>query len=577
LSRYEVSANDGASWVDAGNAGRWTDTSAPRGSLTITNVTASDGTFLEFVRLSALVNRVSGASRTYRVRAVNAAGPGLASAAVTGARNPGTPSLQWQASSLPSGPFVSLPGAITASWDDRTAAPDGTIRFYRLSASADGAVSVNSAIVEGKRELNITCDTPPVVANGTYSLPDPGVGATASYTCNRGFTLVGPNALTCNASGFWGFAPTCDDVNECESGAVCTSAYNTCTNTVGAWECGCAAGFAGVTETSRDTTCLPTGPVTTRGEGEACTDATPCEEGLWCPTNTTQRFCSPRLEVAPEVVMSFQYIPAGSFRMGSPSSEPWRETDEDQVEITITRPFYLSRTEITQAQWAVLAGENPSCFQDESAVGCSNSNSRPAAPVESIDVYSAMGFANELSNRAGLTPCYALECVEPGDAWKDGYVAGGCRTTGFVGLDCDGYRLPTEAEWEYAARATTTSATWAGPIGRQFCDDPSLPVIAWYCGNANNRTHPIAQRTPNPWGLYDMLGNVSEWVQDLYGPYANATDPLGSTTGSDVVFRGGSNSSFAEELRAANRSYSMPSNRGASIGFRLARTAPRAP
>ncbi|MBU6162323.1 MAG: CCP domain-containing protein, partial [Myxococcales bacterium] len=222
LSRYEVSANDGASWVDAGNAGRWTDTSAPRGSLTITNVTASDGTFLEFVRLSALVNRVSGASRTYRVRAVNAAGPGLASAAVTGARNPGTPSLQWQASGLPSGPFVSLPGAITASWDDRTAAPDGTIRFYRLSASADGAVSVNSAIVEGKRELNITCDTPPVVANGTYSLPDPGVGATASYTCNRGFTLVGTNTLTCNASGFWGFPPTCDDVNECDSGAVCT-------------------------------------------------------------------------------------------------------------------------------------------------------------------------------------------------------------------------------------------------------------------------------------------------------------------------------------------------------------------
>ena len=125
------------------------------------------------------------------------------------------------------------------------------------------------------------------------------------------------------------------------------------------------------------------------------------------------------------------------------------------------------------------------------------------------------------------------------------------------------YRLPTEAEWEYAARA--------GTIGDRY---GNVDAIAWYQDNSGGRTHPVGRKAPNTWGLYDMLGNVWEWTQDWYGDYpgGSVTDPQGSASGSERVFRGGSWSYLARYCRASYRSNFSPGGRSTVLGFRLLRT-----
>ena len=217
--------------------------------------------------------------------------------------------------------------------------------------------------------------------------------------------------------------------------------------------------------------------------------------------------------------MEFVLIPAGEFRMGSTSSE----ADDDERPVTrvrISRGFWLGKYEVTQAQWESVTGSNPSLFSD-----CGGN-----CPVEMVSWEEVQGFIGRLNARAGR----------------------------------EVYRLPTEAEWEYAARAGTTGDRYG-----------SLEAIAWWRENSGDRTHPAGGKSANGWGLHDMLGNVCELVQDWYGEYpggTTVTDPRGAESGSYRVDRGGSWVNGARVVRAPSRDYGRPGFHGNNLGFRLLRT-----
>ncbi len=240
--------------------------------------------------------------------------------------------------------------------------------------------------------------------------------------------------------------------------------------------------------------------------------------------------------------VGFIRISAGSFTMGSPASEAERGPDETQHQVTLTHTFYLQSTEVTQTAYRALMGSNPSYFSD-----CGGS-----CPAEQVSWYDAIAYANALSESMGLRACYGT----------DGTVLGG----GSV-YDCEGYRLPTEAEWEYAARAGSTRARY-GYLSR----------VAWLWKNSGATTHPVGQLQPNAWGLYDMLGNVSEWTHDWYAEdYGNGNstviDPVGASSGVTRVYRGGGWGSDPAGARAAFRANVEPFWRNYTLGFRLARSA----
>lgn len=245
-----------------------------------------------------------------------------------------------------------------------------------------------------------------------------------------------------------------------------------------------------------------------------------------------------------------RFVPAGIYRIGSPESEPNRDDDETLHEVQITRGFWLGETPVTQGQWKQLVtGPNqPSRFKGDEF------------PVENINWYEAVEFANRLSDREGLARCYEL--VNP-----QGTLGGGdftCDAVTFAGLDGLGYRLPTEAEWEIAARAGIDPSKGIAP---------DLGAVAWYGANAKGTTHPVGKKAANAWGFHDLLGNVYEWTGDWLAAYpvGRVVDPRGPSRGSARVGRGGSWDSFARNCRAAFRFRNVPSVRGSDLGFRLAR------
>jgi formylglycine-generating enzyme required for sulfatase activity len=257
-------------------------------------------------------------------------------------------------------------------------------------------------------------------------------------------------------------------------------------------------------------------------------------------------------------------IPAGTFTMGSPDGEEGRENNEGpQREVTISAPFLMMTTEVTQAQWAEVFDNEPSenTGRDAACAQC---------PVERVNWWEAIAYANALSRAADLPECYSPQGCE-GVAGVD-LDCDADLDVGFVGADCRGYRLPTEAEWEYAARAGTETRYWSGDA------EADLARVGWYDANSSpdgnrdtRQTHPVGTKPANPWGLFDVHGNVGEWVYDWHGAYdaADQQDPIGPEGGSRRVGRGGSCLSTARSARSAYRGFFVPWFRGRSFGFRL--------
>ena len=221
------------------------------------------------------------------------------------------------------------------------------------------------------------------------------------------------------------------------------------------------------------------------------------------------------------------FLSPGTFMMGSPRNEPDRQSDEVQHTVTLSRPFALAQTPCTQGQWEAVMGGNPSHFRSSER------------PVEKVSWEEAVDYCRKLTAKQrtdGILP----------DGWE--------------------WRLPTEAEWEYAARAGTTGARYG-----------ELDSIAWHGVNSGSETHAVSQKTANAWGLYDMMGNVWEWCADWSGNYStgSVTDPTGPSSGSNRVFRGGSWNDDGGSPRSALRIGCCPGGRFNDLGFRPALSSVR--
>jgi formylglycine-generating enzyme required for sulfatase activity len=262
-------------------------------------------------------------------------------------------------------------------------------------------------------------------------------------------------------------------------------------------------------------------------------------------------------------------VAAGTFSMGSPTTEPCREQEQEpetQHQVTLTRKFEILSTEVTQAQFSAEMGYNPSGFTGGSL----------NRPVEKVTWHEAITYCNALSTKKKLTRCYS--CSGSGKKATCSAISayGGSKI-----YTCPGYRLPTEAEWEYAYRAGTKTAYYNGandPGGCSSCTkkDALLDKIGWYSCNSFMVTRRVALKQPNAWGLYDMAGNVWEWCHDRaeldLGSKA-VTDPSGTSFNTSVMCRGGCWGLHPTYLRAASRNgFFDPTTRAGWIGFRVVRS-----
>ena len=318
------------------------------------------------------------------------------------------------------------------------------------------------------------------------------------------------------------------------------------------------------------------------GLGESCGIDEQCASN-----NCSNDHCAPVVVIG-ESEVRFAYIPAGTFWMGSPDgdcpggypgaceAELGRDDVEVLHEVTLTGAFFMQPHEVTQGEWRELIGNSPSSHS-----ACDD------CPAENVNWWEAVAYANALSAFEDLDPCYTLvePCTnEPGEDMECASVT--VNASGEDPYLCEGYRLPTEAEWERAYRAGTTTAFFNGSITETECGvDPNLDEIGWYCGNADDATHVVSDlngvdpRVANGWGLFDMSGSVCEWVFDLWNGDAyssnSVTDPVSPNPGLIYrVVRGGSYAGYAKECRAAIRYDFDPGYRIFFLGLRPVKSSP---
>jgi len=274
------------------------------------------------------------------------------------------------------------------------------------------------------------------------------------------------------------------------------------------------------------------------GDGLAESVATPPEPKakvrVAAPAPATPAATAEPLRVLTNSIgMRLVLIPSGQFHMGLPEADSRAlDGEKPQHTVRISKPFYLAVTPVTQEQYERVMGSNPSYFTGSPGIlGFFGKGGGPRHPVEQASWKDAVEFCRKLSAREGRR-----------------------------------YRLPTEAEWEYACRAGSTTSWCFGN------DKSALRDYAWYRANSEGKTHPVAEKKPNAWGLYDMHGNVWEWCSDWFGEYTStaADDPTGATAGSLRVDRGGSWYGFPRNCRSAFRYGDTPGHRSSYLGFRVA-------
>ncbi len=412
-------------------------------------------------------------------------------------------------------------------------------------------------------------------------------GACVPRTCTPGATrCAGETLFTCNASGTAETSTNCaSSARYCDASGtprcrdrVCTPGAVQCRdgdvarcNTRGsAWET-----IEACPEDCVSGACVDAPP---QPDGAACSVDSDCASNL-CTTSV----CTPQ---------GFVYVPPGTFRMGRATTSAWVKVEETPGQtVTLTRGLYFGQAEITQQVWEFHAGSNPSQF-----AACGE-----LCPVETVSFYDALWFANLISENEGLEPCYLLSGCSgtPGggcESAPNGFCTGDyvCTTSVLRSLACEGYRLPTEAEWEWAVgRGTTTDFVAGGTATDLGCDpEPALSPYAWYCdnsavtyagcrnqiavgGNACSGTTRVGQMDPAPAGIYDALGNVSEVTYGYYRAYedSSVTDPLGGRAAGLIVRRGGAWWTFIENTRITARPTADPAARSNLAGLRLVRTA----
>ena len=270
---------------------------------------------------------------------------------------------------------------------------------------------------------------------------------------------------------------------------------------------------------------------------------------------------------APSIITDEVLVtPANSFQMGKDLGGGSNVTPI--CEVTLTQPFYMGKYEVTQKQWKTVMGTT--IVQQQTAVyGDANDNYGRGDnhPMYCVNWYEAIVFCNKLSMKEGLTPAYSIAGSTNPDAW--GIVPTSRDTTwnaATIVAGSTGYRLPTEAQWEYAAKGGNTGEAF------KYSGSNDPDVVAVY-GNYPNGTKPVKSKAPNGLGIYDMSGNVYEWCWDWCDDYTNApkTDPTGAVSGDDRVMRGGSCNDSAAILRSVDRDSGNPGCGGENIGFRVVR------
>ena len=267
-------------------------------------------------------------------------------------------------------------------------------------------------------------------------------------------------------------------------------------------------------------------------------------DSLWSPFLVERGLCQAdqgnctETEVRPRLVQLAKY----NFTMGSPTGEVGRGSNETQHAVTLTTNFWMAESEVTQRQYRNLMGSNPSSFQGDDL------------PVESVSWFEAVAYCNALSQKEMLALCYQISGTTV--LWAD--------------VKCTGYRLPTEAEWEYSANP-------ARPPRTVYAGSDVVSEVAWYGANSGSKTQAVKTRKENERGLYDLSGNVWEWAWDWYqGDYGtvSVTDPMGPSTGAYRVIRGGSWEATATSARVAQRNPLAPAFRYNGLGFRFVRSNP---